>query len=109
MINITSLPSISSPDRLNCEFDDYKSHATMEGTQVICDLPTSENIPPTPETQGEGILFAFNLIITYCEAVLSLPPLLTKQTDGVCLVECLKMMSGLKSFSFLHVCNLLDL
>ncbi len=49
------------------------------------------------------------LIITYCEAVLSLPPLLTKQTDGVCLVECLKMMSGLKSFSFLHVCNLLDL
>ncbi len=53
MINITSLPSISSPDRLNCEFDDYKSHATMEGTQVICDLPTSENIPPTPETQGE--------------------------------------------------------
>uniref|UniRef100_A0A672KBN2 Plexin B2 n=1 Tax=Sinocyclocheilus grahami TaxID=75366 RepID=A0A672KBN2_SINGR len=51
MIDIPSLTSISSPDRLHCEFDDYKSHATMEGTWVICALPTSENIPPTPETQ----------------------------------------------------------
>ncbi|XP_016396037.1 plexin-B2-like [Sinocyclocheilus rhinocerous] len=51
MIDIPSLPSISSPDRLHCEFDGYKSHATMEGTWVICALPTSENIPPTPETQ----------------------------------------------------------
>uniref|UniRef100_A0A672SPE3 Plexin B2 n=1 Tax=Sinocyclocheilus grahami TaxID=75366 RepID=A0A672SPE3_SINGR len=83
---------VSSPDILHCEFDGYKIHATMEGTQVICDLPTSENIPPTPETQGEGILFAFNLIITYCEAVLSLPPLFTKQTDVVCLAECLKII-----------------
>ncbi|XP_059361137.1 plexin-B2-like [Carassius carassius] len=53
MINMTSLPSISSSDdvKLTCEFDVYKSKATMEGTRVICDLPISENIPPTPETQ----------------------------------------------------------
>ncbi|XP_077090611.1 plexin-B2a [Siphateles boraxobius] len=50
-INIPSLPSINSPDRLKCEFGDYSSDATMEGTRVICDLPTSELIPPTPETQ----------------------------------------------------------
>uniref|UniRef100_A0A673HT16 Plexin-B2-like n=1 Tax=Sinocyclocheilus rhinocerous TaxID=307959 RepID=A0A673HT16_9TELE len=47
----TQVLNVSSPDRLHCEFDGYKSHATMEGAQVICDLPTSENIPPTPETQ----------------------------------------------------------
>lgn len=60
MINIPSLPSINSPDRLKCVFGDYTSTATMEDTQVICQLPTSEYIPPTPETQGESILFAFN-------------------------------------------------
>uniref|UniRef100_A0A8C1S019 Plexin b2a n=1 Tax=Cyprinus carpio TaxID=7962 RepID=A0A8C1S019_CYPCA len=51
MIDIPTLPSISSSNRLHCEFGGYKSSATMNGTQVICDLPTSENIPPTPETQ----------------------------------------------------------
>ncbi|KAL1275744.1 hypothetical protein QQF64_035367, partial [Cirrhinus molitorella] len=51
VIGIPSLPSISSPDRLSCEFDGYRSHAIMEGTQVICDLPTYQHIPPTPETQ----------------------------------------------------------
>ncbi|KAK7149721.1 hypothetical protein R3I94_009126 [Phoxinus phoxinus] len=50
-INIPSLPSINSPDRLTCEFGDYRSDATMEGTRVICDLPTSGSIPSTPETQ----------------------------------------------------------
>lgn len=59
-ISIPSLPSINSPDRLTCVFGDYKSLATMKGTNVICDLPTSDDIPPTPETQGESILFAFN-------------------------------------------------
>lgn len=59
-ISIPSLPSISSSDKLTCVFGDYKSHATMEGTNVFCDLPTSNDIPPTPETQGESILFAFN-------------------------------------------------
>uniref|UniRef100_A0A9J7X6U2 Sema domain-containing protein n=1 Tax=Cyprinus carpio carpio TaxID=630221 RepID=A0A9J7X6U2_CYPCA len=51
MIDIPTLPSIRSSNRLHCEFGGYKSSATMNGTQVICDLPTSENIPPTPETQ----------------------------------------------------------
>ncbi len=70
----------------------------MEGTQVICDLPTSENIPPTPETQGESILFLpLTLIISYCEAVLSLTPLLTKQTDGVCHAECLQIVIFISS------------
>ncbi|XP_052411041.1 plexin-B2a [Carassius gibelio] len=51
VIDIPSLPSISSSYKLHCEFDSYKSLATMQGTKVICELPTSENIPPTPETQ----------------------------------------------------------
>uniref|UniRef100_A0A8C2CG52 Plexin b2a n=1 Tax=Cyprinus carpio TaxID=7962 RepID=A0A8C2CG52_CYPCA len=51
MIDIPTLPSISSSYRLHCEFGGYKSSATMNGTQVICDLPTSENIPTTPEKQ----------------------------------------------------------
>ncbi|XP_067247948.1 plexin-B2a [Chanodichthys erythropterus] len=50
-ISIPSLPTISSSDKLTCVFGDYKSHATMEGTNVFCDLPTSNDIPPTPETQ----------------------------------------------------------
>uniref|UniRef100_A0A673LCB7 Plexin-B2-like n=1 Tax=Sinocyclocheilus rhinocerous TaxID=307959 RepID=A0A673LCB7_9TELE len=65
MIDIPSLPSISSPDRLHCEFDGYKSHATMEGTWVICALPTSENIPPTPETQGEMFPPFFYPVVLY--------------------------------------------
>lgn len=51
VINIPSLPSISSPDRLECVFDGYRSDAKMEDTQVTCYLPTSDYIPPTPETQ----------------------------------------------------------
>ncbi|KAI7791770.1 plexin-B2-like [Triplophysa rosa] len=51
-IDVPSLPAISSPDTLKCVFGDYESHATLtEDTQVICALPTSDYIPPTPETQ----------------------------------------------------------
>ncbi|XP_067284699.1 plexin-B2a [Pseudorasbora parva] len=50
-INVASLPSINSPDKLTCEFGDYRNDATMKDSRVICTLPTSKFIPPTPETQ----------------------------------------------------------
>ncbi|KAL0196091.1 hypothetical protein M9458_009663, partial [Cirrhinus mrigala] len=51
MIDIPSLPSISRPVSLTCVFGDYCTQATMENTRFICDLPMSEYIPLTPETQ----------------------------------------------------------
>uniref|UniRef100_A0A673HYR1 Plexin-B2-like n=1 Tax=Sinocyclocheilus rhinocerous TaxID=307959 RepID=A0A673HYR1_9TELE len=101
---------LNSPDRLHCEFDGYKSHATMEGAQVICDLPTSENIPPTPETQGEGILFAFNLIITYCEAVLSAFEFyncaaVVKRSENTPCIACVTSKWGCQWNSQDHTCS----
>ncbi|XP_051547360.1 plexin-B2-like isoform X2 [Myxocyprinus asiaticus] len=50
-IEVLSLPSINSPDSLKCVFGKYSSFATMYHSRVICDLPSSPDIPATPEMQ----------------------------------------------------------
>ncbi|KAM3870270.1 plexin-B2b [Diretmus argenteus] len=51
-INIPSLPTIGSSDRLRCDFISVQSEGTMsESGQVTCALPHPAAIPPTPEDQ----------------------------------------------------------
>ncbi|XP_043092553.1 plexin-B2-like [Puntigrus tetrazona] len=110
-IDIPSLPSISSPDiQYNCEFDGYKSYATMAGTQVTCDLPTSENIPPTPETQdfvavpvkitvNEGIEVASSAFEFYnCAAVV-------KRSENTPCIACVTSKWGCQWNIQDHTCS----
>uniref|UniRef100_A0A672SP76 Plexin B2 n=1 Tax=Sinocyclocheilus grahami TaxID=75366 RepID=A0A672SP76_SINGR len=110
MIDVPSLPSVSSPDILHCEFDGYKIHATMEGTQVICDLPTSENIPPTPETQdfvsvqvkitvNDGVEVASSAFEFYnCAAVV-------KRSENTPCIACVTSKWGCQWNSQDHTCS----
>ncbi|XP_029908714.1 plexin-B2b [Myripristis murdjan] len=51
-INIPTLPSIGSSDRLRCVIQSFDSEGTMsESGQVTCALPLPSAIPPTPEGQ----------------------------------------------------------
>lgn len=54
-INVSPLPSIVN-DELMCVFGRFETKASMRDGQVVCALPDPENIPPTPETQGETYL-----------------------------------------------------
>uniref|UniRef100_A0A8C1BIE8 Sema domain-containing protein n=1 Tax=Cyprinus carpio carpio TaxID=630221 RepID=A0A8C1BIE8_CYPCA len=110
IIDILSLPSISSADSLHCEFGGYKSHATMEGTQVICDLPTSEKIPHTPETQdfvavpvkitvNDGIEVASSAFEFYnCAAVV-------KRSENTPCIACVTSKWGCQWNSQDHTCS----
>lgn len=52
-INVSPLPSIVN-DKLQCVFGTIGNNAEMNDGQVICSLPNPEQIPPTPEGQGEA-------------------------------------------------------
>uniref|UniRef100_A0A3Q3JHN6 Sema domain-containing protein n=1 Tax=Monopterus albus TaxID=43700 RepID=A0A3Q3JHN6_MONAL len=51
-INIPSLPTIGSSDRLQCRISSFQSEGTMSDSgQISCDLPYPSLIPQTPEDQ----------------------------------------------------------
>uniref|UniRef100_A0A8C1JZA5 Plexin b2a n=1 Tax=Cyprinus carpio TaxID=7962 RepID=A0A8C1JZA5_CYPCA len=101
---------LNSADSLHCEFGGYKSHATMEGTQVICDLPTSEKIPHTPETQdfvavpvkitvNDGIEVASSAFEFYnCAAVV-------KRSENTPCIACVTSKWGCQWNSQDHTCS----
>ncbi|XP_050963134.1 plexin-B2a isoform X5 [Labeo rohita] len=110
MIVIPALPSISRPVLFTCVFGDYCTQAMMENTRVICDLPMSEYIPPTPETQdfvsvpvmimmNDGIEVAFGAFEFYnCTAVV-------KRSGNAPCIACVTSKWGCQWNTQDHTCS----